>query len=55
MGMAVVPLSIQQPYVVQHFRPCMAPTTDDLEVRICGDETTATEDIVTAWLEIYIK
>ena len=30
-------------------------TTDDLEVRICGDETTATEDTLITRLELYIK
>ena len=30
-------------------------TTDDLEVRICGDKTTAHEDTLITRLELYVK
>ena len=30
-------------------------TTDDMEVRICGDETTADEDTLITQLELYVK
>ena len=32
-----------------------APTTDDIEIRICGDESTANEDTPLELVEIYVK
>ena len=32
-----------------------APTTDDIEIRICGDEGTANEDTPLELVEIYVK
>ncbi len=31
------------------------PTTDDLEVRICGDEGNANEDVYIELVELYVK
>ena len=37
------------------FCTSLPDSTDDLEVRICGDETTATEDTLITKLELYVK
>ena len=31
------------------------PTTDNIEVRWCGDESRATEDVYTDLVEIWVK
>ena len=31
------------------------PTSDDLEIRICGDEPVSNEDVVISMIDIYIR
>ena len=42
-------------YVITQIKELSAPTTDDIEVRLCADQTLCGEDIRVERIEMYIQ
>ena len=58
MDRGVVPIALVAPSTHHHgsMYNCMSsPTTDDIEVRICGDQPLGDEDTPIQLTELYVK